>query len=198
MLSLFMAIIFILAVTPLGFIPLGYIRATIIHIPVIMGAILLGPYLGIWLGFFFGLISLFINTFNPTVTSFVFTPFYSIGDYSGNFNSLIICFLPRILIGLTAGLTFIILNKFVRNKLKYFIIGALGSLVNTILVLYGIYLFFGHEYAMIKGIEYSELVSVLAIIILTNGVIEAIISCIICGFGCPILIKLYRKNDDIK
>ena len=43
-LALFSAIIIIMAFTPfLGYIPLGFTRATIIHIPVIIGSILLGP-----------------------------------------------------------------------------------------------------------------------------------------------------------
>ena len=69
----------------LGYIPLGFTRATIIHIPVIIGSIILGPKYGAFLGFIFGLTSLVNNTFNPTVTSFVFTPFYSLGTYVGNF-----------------------------------------------------------------------------------------------------------------
>ncbi len=75
-LSLFVAIIVLMAVVPfLGYIPLGFTRATIIHIPVIIGSIILGPKYGAFLGFIFGLTSLVNNTFNPTVTSFVFTPF---------------------------------------------------------------------------------------------------------------------------
>lgn len=36
---------------------------------------------------------------NPTVTSFVFTPFYNLGEYSGGIGSVIICFIPRTLVG---------------------------------------------------------------------------------------------------
>ena len=74
--ALFGAIIVIMAFTPfLGYIPLGFTRATIIHIPVILGSLLLGPKKGAALGAIFGLTSLINNTMNPTVTSFVFTPF---------------------------------------------------------------------------------------------------------------------------
>ena len=59
--ALFAALIIIMAFTPfLGYIPLGFTRATIIHIPVIMGSILLGPRKGAILGGVFGLTS-FIN-----------------------------------------------------------------------------------------------------------------------------------------
>ena len=53
--ALFAAIIVIMAFTPfLGFIPLGFTRATIIHIPVIIGSILFGPVRGQYLDLFSG------------------------------------------------------------------------------------------------------------------------------------------------
>ena len=56
--AVFMAIIIIMAFVPfLGYIPLGFMNATIIHIPVIVGAILLGPKSGAFLGLVFGLTS---------------------------------------------------------------------------------------------------------------------------------------------
>ncbi len=94
MISFMSVTIFLLSFTPIGFISIGVMRATIIHIPVIIGAILMGPKVGSFLGFLFGLSSLIVNTFNPTITSFVFSPFYSIGDIRGNFYSLLICFIP--------------------------------------------------------------------------------------------------------
>ena len=60
--ALFTAIIVIMAFTPLGYIPLVVINATIIHIPVILGALFLGPKKGAFLGFVFGLTSLINNT----------------------------------------------------------------------------------------------------------------------------------------
>ena len=54
-LALFSAIILAMAFTPgLGYIPLGVTRATIIHLPVIIGGILLGPKKGAFLGGVFG------------------------------------------------------------------------------------------------------------------------------------------------
>ncbi|MDD3142530.1 MAG: ECF transporter S component, partial [Lachnospiraceae bacterium] len=95
--ALFSAIIVILAFTPfLGYIPLGFTRATIIHIPVIIGSLMLGPKKGAVLGGVFGMTSLINNTINPTVTSFVFSPFYSLGDIHGGLGSIIICLVPRI------------------------------------------------------------------------------------------------------
>ena len=82
--ALFAAIIIIMASVPfLGYIPLGLMNATIIHIPVILGALFLGPKKGAFLGFLFGLTSLIKATFTPNPTSFVFSPFYTVGGVHG-------------------------------------------------------------------------------------------------------------------
>ena len=108
--ALFAALIIIMAFTPfLGYIPLGFTRATIIHVPVIIGSILLGPKKGAVLGGIFGLTSFINNTMNPTVTSFVFTPFYSLGEMQGGIGSIIICFVPRILVGIIPYFVFKVL-----------------------------------------------------------------------------------------
>ena len=90
------AIIILMAFVPyVGYINLVVIKATIIHVPVIIGSVLLGPKKGAFLGFIFGATSLVNNTFNPSLLSFAFSPFYS----GGNLWSLVICFVPRILVG---------------------------------------------------------------------------------------------------
>ena len=66
------AISIILGLTPLGFIPIGPTKATIMHIPVIIGSILEGPIVGMNIGLIFGLFSMFQAFTNPTPVSFVF------------------------------------------------------------------------------------------------------------------------------
>ena len=53
------AIAIVLGLTPLGLIPVPTLagKATIMHIPVIVGAIIEGPIVGMFVGFIFGLIS---------------------------------------------------------------------------------------------------------------------------------------------
>ena len=81
--ALMAAIIIILANTPLGMIQLPVIKATTVHIPVIIGAILLGPLAGGILGFVFGVCSLISNTMAPTLLSFAFSPFLSTTGLTG-------------------------------------------------------------------------------------------------------------------
>lgn len=174
--ALFLAIEIILVVTPLGYIPIGPLNATTMHIPVIIAGIILGKKAGAELGFVFGLTSMIKATIQPGITSFCFSPFVTIGTITGNYKSLLIAFIPRILLGYLAGLIFEIMkNKGHENR--GVLIGALvGTLTNTVLVLSGIYLFFGNAYASSLNIAYSGLIGVLLGVVTTNGILEAILA----------------------
>ncbi len=132
--ALFTAIIVIMAFTPLGYIPLVVINATIIHIPVILGALFLGPKKGAFLGFVFGLTSFINNTFKAaTASAFVFSPVlaYNVVGVSGIFKSLYICFVPRILVGVVPYFIYILIRKAVKDEAKTgkIIVNALASLI---------------------------------------------------------------------
>lgn len=152
--SLFAAIIILLSVTPLGYISLGIINATTIQIPVIIGAILFSWKKGAALGLIFGITSMLKNTIQPNATSFVFSPFIPVlGEESGSLFAALISLLPRIMIGVVAGLLFVLLSKTRLNKaLSCGICGFCGSMTNTVLVMGGIYLFFGESYSSAKEI----------------------------------------------
>jgi uncharacterized membrane protein len=195
-LALFGAIIIIMAFTPfIGYIPLGFTKATIIHIPVIIGSIILGPKRGAILGFIFGLTSLINNTINPTLTSFVFTPFYSLGEANGNFLSLVVCFVPRILVGIVPYYVCKLCSKIKINKsLSYILAGICGSLTNTILVMNMIYLFFGESYGAVQGTAKNALYSVILSVITINGIPEAIVAAIITVFIVKALQSARKVN----
>ncbi len=181
--ALFTALILLMAFTPfLGYIPLGFTRATIIHIPVIIGAVLLGPKKGAFLGGVFGLTSFINNTINPTVTSFVFTPFYSLGTYSGGLGSLIICFLPRILVGVVPYYVYCLVKKAGKKQVSsvgLVLAGLSGALTNTLLVMNLIFLFFREAYASANGVATNAVYGFILSIIGINGVPEAIVAAIL-------------------
>lgn len=195
-LALLSGIIVVLLLTPLGMINLGIINATIIHVPVIIGAILLGPKAGAFLGGVFGLGSLIVNTVRPNISSFVFTPFYSVGETSGNFWSLVICFVPRILIGVVAGGLFLLLSKTKLSlTLNCVFSGLAGSLVNTLLVMGGIFLFFGPEYAQAQGVSADGLFLFIAGIVGTVGVPEAIVAAVLSALVSRPLLKVLKRVE---
>ena len=132
--ALFTAIIVIMAFTPLGYIPLVVINATIIHIPVILGALFLGPKKGAFLGFVFGLTSFINNTFKAaTASAFVFSPVlaYNIDGVAGVFKSLYICFVPRILVGVVPYFIYMLIRRVVKGEQKTgkIVVDMLASLI---------------------------------------------------------------------
>ncbi|MBQ4282883.1 MAG: ECF transporter S component [Lachnospira sp.] len=200
MTAMFTAIIIIMAFVPyMGYIPLGFMNATIIHIPVIIGAIVLGPKKGAFLGGVFGITSMINNTINPNLTSFVFSPFYNLGETHGNFFSIIICMVPRILIGVVAyyvykGVMKLFKNKKHANIPACAVAGVAGSLTNTILVMGGIALLFGESYAAAKGLAMDALYGVILGVVGTNGVPEAIVAGIIVTLVCKALFVVMKRN----
>lgn len=183
--SLFIAIEILMVMVPfLGFIPIGPLRATTLHIPVITAGIVLGKNKGAQVGLVFGLSSLFINTIQPTITSFVFSPFIS-----GSFWSLVIAIIPRVCIGYVAGMIYENgKTSYISNESRFF----LGAMTNTILVLGGIYLFFGNQYASALGMTFSKLMPYLLTIIATTGLLEAIVGTIISVIVSRILIQIKK------
>lgn len=179
--ALLTALMLVMAFTPLGYIPLPFMNATTMHIPVIIGACLLGPKMGGVLGGLFGITSVVRATISPNLTSFVFTPFYSFSsEFHGSWTSLIVAIVPRILIGVCAGLVFMGLKKLIHNEtISLAVSGFVGSMVNTIGVMGLIYLLFGEQYAAAGGTDPSLLLGVIMGVVGLNGVPEAIIAAVL-------------------
>lgn len=184
--AFFVAIEVVMAYTPIGYIPVGALSITTMHLPVILAGVLCGPAFGAGMGFVFGLTSFLRATFNPGITSFVFTPFVSIGGISGNFWSLVICFGPRILLGFLSGVIFRVLYKHMKNKsLAACLTAAINTVLHTAGVLGGIYVFFGEEYAQALGKSLQAVGALLMATVSTNMVLEMILAAVV----IPILYK---------
>lgn len=194
LLALFVTIELVVALIPfLGYIPLGFINATTLHIPVIIAGILLGKKEGAIVGLVFGLTSIFKNTMEPSLTSFVFSPFITIGGISGNWQSLFIALVPRILIGFSAGWLYEVMQKRTKDTLAMSISALVASLVNTFLVLGGIYFLFGVDYANAIDIAYTTLFTFIMGIVTTSGIVEAIVAAIIATAVCKVGKKMIRQ-----
>lgn len=192
--ALFLALLCILVFTPFGFIPLGPIKATIVHIPVIFMGITLGKKQGSISGFMMGCASLISNTFSPGLISFAFSPFITIGNIHGGIFSLIICFIPRIILGLLAG----IIGENINDKNKASILALLDSLIHSILVLAMIVIFFKQEYSLATGISINLVIKTIAITFLTQSSIEALLAALFIYLIYPYSLKLKQNIKGIK
>lgn len=195
--ALMAAIVILLANTPLGMIQLPIIKATTVHIPVIIGAILLGPTAGAILGFVFGVCSLLSNTMAPTLLSFAFSPFLSTTGFPGVLKAIWVSVGCRILIGVAAGWLWIFFRKMKMNQvIGLTITGFFGSMVNTITVMGSIYILFAKQYAEAKEVAVSAVWGLIMGTITAAGIPEAIAAAVLVAFIAKILLKLRLGQRD--
>lgn len=166
-----------LGVSGLGLIRLPIFSLTIMHIPVIIGALLEGPVVGIAVGLIFGLFSMYQNITAPGLTSFIFW-------------NPIVALIPRMLIGIVAYYSF----KLLKSKIKSTgvcagIASILATLTNTIGVLGLTYILYLDRYAQAREISREAVAGTLLTVGLTNGIPEAIVSALI---TIPIVVTMLK------
>ena len=192
--ALMAAVVILLASTPLGMIQLPVIKATTAHIPVILGAILFGPLAGCILGAVFGLCSMVSNTVAPTLLSFAFSPFMSTTGIVGALKAVWISVGCRILVGLVAGWLWIGLKKLKVSDLAALpVIGFLGSMTNTVMVMGSIYFLLAQQYAEAKNVALSAVYGLVMGTVTGAGVMEAIAALVlVTAIGKALLHALRR------
>jgi len=144
-----------LGLTHLGFIPwFAGAALTIMHVPVIIGAVLEGPLVGLVIGLLFGAFSLLQAAIAPTGPADVW------------FTNPLVSIVPRLFVGPVAWLAYKALQK--TSEISALVIaGVAGSLTNTILVLGVLGLYELLPWALIWSIATA------------NGLPEAVIAAII-------------------
>ncbi|WP_051671285.1 ECF transporter S component [Oribacterium sp. P6A1] len=196
--AMFTAIVMIMAFTPFGIIDLPLIKATILHVPVVIGSVVLGPKKGAFLGFLFGATSLFKNITAPSLLSFAFTPTVPVpGLTHGSVWALFICFVPRILVGVTPWLLYTAAKKLLpkmNDAVRFMFLalcGALGAITNTALVMGSIFVVFRNAYATANNIPVDKVLSVILGIVFTNGIPEMLVAAVIVPVVITALIKAH-------
>ena len=180
MLAMLCGVLLVMGMTGIGFIPLPVIKATTMHIPVILGAILLGPKAGAVLGAVFGLCSIWANTTTPGLLSFAFSPFMTTEGLPGVVKSLWIALGCRILFGLIAGWLWLLLKKI--SKKEYItlpVTAAVSTLCHTLLVMGSIYVLLAQQYAQAKNVGISAVFGLIMGTITASGIPEAIAAAIL-------------------
>ena len=194
--ELMAAIVIVLANTPLGMIQLPIIKATTVHIPVILGAILLGPGAGAILGAVFGICSLVSNTMAPTLLSFAFSPFLSTTGIPGALKAIWISVGCRILIGVVAGWLWVLFTKIKLNQfIALPIVGFVGSMVNTVTVMGSIYFLFAQQYAEAKEVALTAVFGLVMGTVTASGIPEAIAAAILVLALGKVLVVVFRKMN---
>lgn len=186
--AILIAIMLILAFTPLGYLKFGLIEITLMVIPVAVGAIVLGPLCGAILGGVFGITS-FIQCFG----------FSAFGTFVLGINpwlTFITCLVPRILCGWLSGLIFQALKKIDKTKIVSYVVASLSTaLLNTIFFVGCVVLFFWNNDSFLTGMAESgmpldSLWAFLVAFVGLNGLVEAIVNFIV-GAGIAKVVDRY-------
>jgi Predicted membrane protein len=189
-LALFTAIIFVMAFTPLGYLRVATIDITFIMIPVIIGAIVIGPAAGAFLGGMFGITS-FIQCFGISPFGMAL---FSINAVS----TAVLCIIPRIAMGFLAGLIFRAVAKIDKTKLISFAVASLaGPLLNTTLFMTGLILMFGQTPFILDlqtALGTTSVFSFVIALVGFNGLLEAIVSFVVGTALAKVLVR-FLPND---
>ena len=187
--ALLSALIIVMAFTPIGYLKAGAIEITFITIPVIIGAVLLGPVGGLFLGAVFGITS-FIQCFGMStfgVALFSVCPL----------RTAIVCIVPRVLMGwLTAVIFKAISSKDKTSFVQYLVASIAGPLLNTILFTGTLLLLFNNAPIIIQLKEQFGSTNVMAFaaaFVGVNGLIEAGVCAVLGTALCKALSVAMKK-----
>ncbi len=130
------ALVLLMSFTPLGYLRVGPVSITFLTIPVAIGAMVVGPYAGLFLGALFGLTSL--------IQAITGDPFGQFLLGVNPFLTGVLCIVPRALMGYLTGFLFKIYRKLSKREpaIPMALGGATASLLNTILFVGGFICFY--------------------------------------------------------
>lgn len=168
-LALMVAIIFIMAFTPLGYFRTPGLSITFLTVPVAVGAVILGPKGGAVCGLAFGITSL-IQAF---IGGSFGTMLLSINPVGTAFT----CIVPRILEGWLCGLVFQAVRKVSKNS-AYFVASLACPLLNTVLFMGSLVVIFYHtDYiqGFVETLGVSNPFTFVVAFVGAQGAIEAVV-----------------------
>lgn len=185
--AILIAIVLIMAFTPLGYLKTAGLEISLITIPVAIAAMVLGPKEGAVIGAVFGLTSFYqcfgMSTFGATLLNI--NPFLT----------FLVCVPTRILEGYVAGLIFPWLLKADKTKtISFFLGGLITAVCNTVLFV-GVLLlcFWNTEYIQSLNAAGANILLFGAIFVGVNGVVEWIATTAAGGVIAKALAKIVKN-----
>lgn len=179
-LAMLCGVLLVMGMTGIGFIPLPVIKATTMHIPVILGAVLLGPGAGAILGGLFGLCSIWVNTTTPGLLAFAFSPFMSTEGLLGAMKSIWIALGCRILFGAIAGWLWKLFKAVLKQDYAALpVTAAVATVCHTLLVMGSIYVLLAQQYAQAKNVAITAVFGLVMGTVTASGIPEAVAAAVL-------------------
>lgn len=172
-LAVLVAVLLLLEVTGLGYIPVSALTLTIMQIPVLVGAIVLGPAAGTILGTVFGLTS-FFQCFGKNAFGVALMGISPVMTF-------IVCVIPRLLMGLLCGLIFKGLAKVDKTPwISYGAASLAGAVLNTVFFMGALMLCFGQTEYIRNMMGSLNVIPFVIAFVGVQGAIEAAV-CFVAG-----------------
>ncbi|MDO4530522.1 MAG: ECF transporter S component [Bacillota bacterium] len=190
-LGLLTGILLVMSFTPLGYFHTLGVDISLMMIPVAIGAMVMGPKAGAWLGFIFGATSFYQAV---TGTSVFSATLFNISP----FGTFLLCIPTRILMGFLTGVIFLIVQKIDRRKTAcYFIGGFFAAFLNTLFFMGAlILLFWNTEYIQSFNQVFGNVNPFVFVVMFVgvNGALEMPASCLAGGVVSKAVSRtLYKK-----
>lgn len=190
-LGLLTGVLLLMSFTPLGYFKTFGLDISLMMIPVGIGAMLMGPKAGAWLGFIFG-----ATSFYQALTGG--SPFSAMLFSISPLRTFLLCIPTRILMGFLVGVLFKAFHKLDRKKTVCFFLGGFSAAFLNTLFFMGtlILLFWNTEYIQGFNQAFGGLNPFMFVIAFVgvNGALEMPASCIAGGIVAKAVSRtLYKK-----
>lgn len=192
-LGVLVAIMILFDITGIGYIKTAGVEITIMMIPVIIGAIVLGKTSGAILGGVFGITS-FIQCFGKSAFGALLLGINPVA-------TAVMCIIPRIIAGLLVGLCFDWLRKIDKTKvLSFGLSGLAGALANTVFFILSLMLLFGNSETFTTtmtswGFPVENFFAFVAMFVGINGIIEAAVCFVVGASIAKAMVKFIPANE---
>ena len=191
-LAVLAAIVVVMSFTPLGYLKIGPLSIALVIIPVVTGAIVLGPGAGAFMGLVFGATSFAqcfgMDAFGTTLMSI--NPFFT----------FLMCIPTRVLAGFLCGLIFKGVSSALAGKksaeISYPVAAVTGPVFNTLFFMSCLVLLFGKTdfiQNMMAESGAGNLLMFFVIMVGVNGVVE-ILSCLVVASALSKALSVANKK----
>lgn len=178
-LALLVAILLVMNYTPLGYLQIGPLSASLLTVPVAIGAMTMGPTAGAILGAVFGATSFIHAVEGKSALSAALFSASPVGTF-------VVCVVSRVLMGLCTALLFQALCKVLPKFPKFccFAGGLIAPVLNTVFFMGSLVLIFYHiDYVqnLAQSLGAGNALMFIVLCVGVQAIIEWVICCLVAG-----------------
>lgn len=191
-LALLVAILLVMNYTPLGYLQVGPLSASLLSLPVAIGAMTMGPTAGALLGAVFGITSFLQAMEGKSLLSAAMFNASPVGTF-------VVCVVSRVLMGLCAALLFKALCKLLPKQEKFccFAGALLTAVLNTVFFMGALVLLFydlPYVQELAQGMGATNVLMFVVLFVGVQAIVEWVLCCLVAGAVTVPVRKFLKLN----